>query len=147
MINIASRATRGINISNRQQTRNQIITLFKAQMNKLKEQLKVSICTIVSPSALNILFQSKYVTGSISLTCDAWQAPNTDGYFAVTSHWIEESSPGMWMLEHALFGFMWMNTAHNGKRLGQALFKITNHLGVVHKVNHYNLSFLHSLLA
>jgi hypothetical protein len=27
-----------------------------------------------------------------------------------------------------------MNTAHNGKRLGQALFKICFRLGIVHKV-------------
>ena len=43
MIHIASRATRGVQIPNRKQTRVEIIMLFKAQMNKLKERLNVSI--------------------------------------------------------------------------------------------------------
>ncbi|KAF8237724.1 hypothetical protein L208DRAFT_1245824 [Tricholoma matsutake] len=66
--------------------------------------------------------------------CDAWQASNTDGYFAVTGHWIEEQSPGQWKLEHGLFGSSRMSMAHNGKQLGQALFKICLRLGIVHKV-------------
>ncbi|KAF8800065.1 hypothetical protein BYT27DRAFT_7029686, partial [Phlegmacium glaucopus] len=55
--------------------------------------------------------------GEISLTCDAWQASNSDGYFVVTGHWIEELTPGDWRIEHALLGFTQMNTAHNGTRL------------------------------
>ena len=43
--------------------------------------------------------------GEISLTCNAWQASNSDGYFAVSSHWVEEPSPGVWKLESALLGF------------------------------------------
>jgi hypothetical protein len=85
--------------------------------------------------------KSQYVAGEVSLTCDAWQASNTDGYFAVTGHWIEERSPGKWTLENALLGFTRMNTAHNGDRLGQALFKICDRLSVVHKVNHYGCAF------
>ena len=46
----------------------------------------------------------------------------------------------MWTLEHALFGFTQMNTAHDGVRLGQALYKITARLGVVHKVVSVSLS-------
>ena len=41
-----------------------------------------------------------------------------DGYFAVTAHWIEEPTPGKWELKSALIGFMWLNNAHNGERLG-----------------------------
>ena len=41
-------------------------------------------------------YQSPAVTGQVSLTCDVWQASNTDGYFAVTGHWIEESVAGEW---------------------------------------------------
>ena len=36
--------------------------------------------------------QGPTVVGEVSLTCDAWQAANTDGYFAVTAHWIEETA-------------------------------------------------------
>lgn len=133
MIRVASQATHGVAIPNRKQTRDEIISLFKAQMTKLKERLNVRDPFLLI-SVLNSSCQSKYVTGEVSLTCDAWQASNTDGYFAVTGHWIEERSPGQWKLEHAVLGFMRMNTAHNGKQLGQALFKICHRLGIVHKV-------------
>ncbi|KAF8800899.1 hypothetical protein BYT27DRAFT_7008256, partial [Phlegmacium glaucopus] len=40
-------------------------------------------------------------------------------------------------IEHALLGFTQMNTAHNGTpRLGQALYKICDCLGIVHKIGH-----------
>ena len=58
------------------------------------------------------------------MTCDAWQASNIDGYFAMTGHWIEESVPTKWELKSALLGFTRVSNAHNGERLGQALFKV-----------------------
>lgn len=83
--------------------------------------------------------QSDIVKGEISLTCDAWQASNTDGYFAVSGHWVEEPSPGVWKVESALLGFTRLNNSHNGRRLGQALFKIVDRLGIAHKVTLYSL--------
>jgi hypothetical protein len=73
------------------------------------------------------------VKGKVSLTCDAWQASNSDGYFAVTGSWIEEEN-GKWQIKPALLGFTQLNNAHNGKRLGQALFKIVSRVGIAHKV-------------
>ena|SRR5580692_7846223 len=75
------------------------------------------------------------VSGEISLTCDAWQASNTDGYFAVTGHWIEESTPTQWELKSALIGFVRLSNAHSGERLGQALFKIIKRVGIERKVS------------
>jgi hypothetical protein len=81
--------------------------------------------------------QGDTVRGKVSLTCDAWQASNTDRYFAVTGHWIEEPRPGIWELRSAVLGFTQLNHAHNGQRLGGgALFKIVNRLGIAHKVCH-----------
>jgi len=79
----------------------------------------------------------------VNLTCDAWQAGNVDSYFAVTGHWIEEVTLNVWDMQHALFGFTHMNTAHNGKHLGQALFKICKCLGITEKVSFISLSFTH----
>ena len=75
------------------------------------------------------------MVGKVSLTCDAWQASNTDAYFAVTGHWIEERTATVWTMEQALLGFVQMNTAHNGARLGQALYKVCNRLHIVPKVS------------
>ena len=82
----------------------------------------------------DLKIQSDTVIGEISLTCDAFQASNTDGYFAVTGHWIEELSPGVWKLESALLGFTKLNNSHNGQRLGQTLFKIVDRLEITNKV-------------
>jgi hypothetical protein len=84
------------------------------------------------------------VTGEVNLTCDAWQASNTDGYFAVTGHWMEESTPTLWEIKSALLGFTRLNNAHNGERLGQALFKVVKRVGIEHKVYYFApcLSFL-----
>ncbi|KAJ6593318.1 hypothetical protein B0H19DRAFT_17359 [Mycena capillaripes] len=113
MIDIAARATEGVNLPNSAQTRDAIIKLFHDQMNKL-----------------NIRLHSDTVTGMIHITCNAWQASNTDGYYAVTGHWMEETSPGMWVLREALLGFTRMNNAHHGIRLGQTLFKIVERFGI-----------------
>ena len=83
--------------------------------------------------ALNNI-QSKVVGGQINLTCDAWQVSNTDSYSAVTGHWIEEATKNEWVLQNALLGFTHMNTTHNGKCLGQALYKICLYLNIVKKV-------------
>jgi len=57
--------------------------------------------------------QGNAVKGKVSLTCNAWQASNVDGYFAVTGSWIEEVN-GQWELQTALLGFTQLNNAHNG---------------------------------
>ena len=75
------------------------------------------------------------MTGEVSLTCNAWQAANTDGYFAVTGHWIEEATLGEWTEEHALLGFTQLNTAHNAAQLGLALYKVCNRLDIILKVS------------
>ena len=81
------------------------------------------------------------VSGEVSLMCDAWQTSNTDAYFAVTGHWIEEVSPGIHKVQGALFEFTQMNTAHNGAHLGHALYKIAKRLGITHKVSIIFLSY------
>jgi hypothetical protein len=45
-----------------------------------------------SPSILSLTsgLQGNAVRGKVSLTYDEWQASNVDGYFAVTSSWIED---------------------------------------------------------
>jgi hypothetical protein len=69
------------------------------------------------------------------MTCDAWQASNTDAYFAVTGHWIMECVLGEWTLEHVLLGFAQMNCSHSGTCLGQMLFSVLNRLRIVHRVS------------
>jgi hypothetical protein len=137
MVNIAARASRGLKLPSRKQTRNEIKRLFKEQMKALKERLNVSYLSFPL-SYLLLSLQSKAVNGEVSLTCDAWQASNADAYFAVTGHWIEEVQSEEWVEQEALLGFTQMNTAHNGVRLGQALYKVCARLGIVHKVHRFH---------
>ncbi|KAN0094364.1 Ribonuclease H-like domain containing protein [Tylopilus felleus] len=107
MINVASRTTTGgVTIPNRKATRKAIIDMFITQMRSLRSRL-------------------------LSNT-----ASNTDAYFAVTGSWVEEKSSGVWDIHTALLGFTRLNSAHNGVRLGQALYKITAHLAITHKIGH-----------
>lgn len=85
--------------------------------------------------------QSDAVAGRINLTCDAWQASNSDSYFAVTGHWIEETAPGVWKMQSGLLGFVRMNCAHTGEQLGCALFKVTERVGITHKVSIWHCAY------
>ena len=78
----------------------------------------------------------------VSLTCDGWQAVNTNVYFAVMAHWVQESMPGQWTVEHVLIGFIQINTPHNGTQLGQALYKTCDPLNIISKVSTNNLCVL-----
>ncbi|PSR75311.1 hypothetical protein PHLCEN_2v9174 [Hermanssonia centrifuga] len=120
MIQIAARATDGVTIPSRKACRSEIMRLFHEEINGL----------------IALLADTDKVKGLVSLTCDAWQAGNTDGYFAVTAHWIQELPNREWELRSALIGFTQLNNAHNGPRLGQALFKIVDRLGIADKIGH-----------
>jgi len=89
------------------------------------------------------LIISQGIQGEVSLICDTWQASNTDGYFAVTAHWIDDSMTRKWELKSALIGFTQLNNAHNGEWLGQALFKIIRQVGIEHKVSISSQSIVH----
>ncbi|KAJ8496334.1 hypothetical protein ONZ45_g12488 [Pleurotus djamor] len=119
MIKIASRATQGVKLPNRNLTRDGLINMFKARLTSLRDRLL-----------------SSAVKGKISSTCDGWQASNVDAYFAVTAHWIEEQHKGIWTLEMGLIGFVQINNAHSGLRLGQVLYKIIARIGIQHKMGH-----------
>ena len=83
------------------------------------------------------------MSGEVSLTCDTWQASNSDAYFAMTGHWIEKVSPSV-MKEHAaLFRFTQMNTAHNGACLRCTLYKIAKRLEITHKVRALTIFLTH----
>lgn len=42
----------------------------------------------------------------------------------------------LWELKSGLLGFTQLNNAHNGERLGQALFKIIKRVGIEKKVGY-----------
>ncbi|KAI6120054.1 hypothetical protein EV401DRAFT_1887831 [Pisolithus croceorrhizus] len=49
---------------------------------------------------------------------------------------IPEPLCGVWNIEMALLGFMQLNNAHNGTCLGQAPYKVIQHVGISHKVGY-----------
>ncbi|KAF5309489.1 hypothetical protein D9619_012496 [Psilocybe cf. subviscida] len=116
MIAIAARATDGVKIPSGKATRKYIMEQFKKNLTDLRRRLS-----------------SDAVRGKVSLTCDAWQASNADAYLACTGHWIENVN-GKWVLQSALLGFTQMNSAHDGVRLGRALYRIVVRLKIAHKI-------------
>lgn len=136
MIDVAARATNGVKLPSRTKTRRAIIDLFKHNLTNLRRRLLVSQLLILFIVVPNTNYnQSDAVKGKINLTCDAWQASNVDDYFALTGHWIKETTVGVWTVQSALLGFTRLNNAHNGVRLGQALFKLVKRVGIAHKVS------------
>ncbi|CAK5283136.1 unnamed protein product [Mycena citricolor] len=92
-------------------------------------------CSLAIVSAADFV-QGLKVKGEISLTCDAWQASNINGYFVVTAHWIKELEPGKWKMEDMIIGLTQLNNAHHGRHLGEALFKVVQQLRIEHQVGH-----------
>ncbi|KAF8484310.1 hypothetical protein JB92DRAFT_3131662 [Gautieria morchelliformis] len=136
MIDIGPHATKGVLLPMRKGTRDDIMTRFKTELMNLKERLNLSLRWPQSLDKLYLIhipLQGGKVKGLTSLTCNAWQASKADAYFPVTSHWIQELTPGSWEVQSALFGFTKLNNAHNGKWLGGALFRIIDRLIIIHK--------------
>ena len=51
--------------------------------------------------------------------------------------------PANWELKSALIGFTQLNNAHNGERLGQALFKVIKRVGIEKHVGAFYLLMSH----
>ncbi|KAG6895056.1 hypothetical protein C0992_003343 [Termitomyces sp. T32_za158] len=113
MIDITSRATEEVMIPGQKSLRAAIKQSFQKHLKNLKAQLN-----------------SPKVPGKVNLTCDAWQAGNTDGYFAVTGHWIKEVGPMQWELKSALIGHITCDNASNNTMMLQEFAQIIrNELG------------------
>ncbi|PIL30447.1 hypothetical protein GSI_07146 [Ganoderma sinense ZZ0214-1] len=95
IIDVVAHTTKGIKIDNLRSTCERILREFKCNVTTLSKRLN-----------------STAVKGKINLTCNTWQAENTDSYFAVTSHWVKEaqacdSGTHMeWTVKSSLFGFI-----------------------------------------
>lgn len=90
VVDIAARATNDVILPNRRQTWHAIIDLFKQNLTNLCKRLLVCVFTFIQVLWSHCMFQSEAVKGRVNVTCDGWLASNTNGYFAVTGHWIEE---------------------------------------------------------
>ena len=115
----------------------EILDMFARHMDDLKTDLKVThnLLSIWFLHDTDMLLQSDLIHGEISLTCDVWQASNTDGYFTVTGHWIEEPHSGVWEVQSVVLSFIQLNNAHNGKQIGGALFMVMKHLEIQNHVS------------
>jgi hypothetical protein len=136
LVDVAARAKNGVKIPGRKVTWGEIKHLFKDHLTRLRTELNVS--NFFGSCLFSLIIshlQGPTVQGEVSLTCDAWQASNTDGYFAVMAHWIRELAHTKWELESALIGFTKLNNSHNGIRLGHALFKIVKRVRIENKVS------------
>jgi hypothetical protein len=59
MIHIAARATNGVKIPDRRQTRQAIIDTFKEQLTSLRDRLNVRECHIISTASPILIFPSE----------------------------------------------------------------------------------------
>lgn len=125
-------ATNGVVVPTRKATRDEIINMFKAQLTKLKEHLNVrnSLSNFLS-------FHSCLAESHCEGTCQFDLAGIKRRCIFRCYRSLDRRrfpSPVTWEFWSALFGFTKLNNVHNGKRLGGALFKIVERLGIAHKV-------------
>ncbi|GAB2273794.1 hypothetical protein Dimus_039048 [Dionaea muscipula] len=80
--------------------------LYKAQKEKLKENLNASV-------------------GRVSLTTDMWTSSNNASYMCVTAHFIDKS----WQLHKRIISFA-MVEDHTGNGIGKQLENVTNEWGI-----------------
>jgi hypothetical protein len=133
MVDVAVQATNGMKIPGQKSTWAEIKWTFKEHLTKLKAQLNIQIYFRQLVPHSHIV-QGPTITGEVNLTYDTWQASNMDGYFTVTGHWIEETTPTQRELKSGLLGFTQLSNAHNSEQLGQALYKIIKQVSIAHKV-------------
>jgi hypothetical protein len=74
------------------------------------------------------------VPGEVQCAFDALQADNLNAYFVATGSFIEFSG-GHCKKCTVMLGFVCLQNARNGKRLGQALFQIVARLGFTNTVS------------
>lgn len=107
MVEVAARTKQGVQVPNTQATCAHILEQHQITIVKAKE-----------------LLNSDRVPSKISTTCDVWLFCNCQGWYAVTSHWVEETKAGIWKLCGALLGFTQLNMSRTGKNLAQAHYAI-----------------------
>jgi hypothetical protein len=90
-------------------------------------------------ATINGSFQSKIVSGEVSLTCEHGrrQIATVILWSPVTG--LKTHHQGSGRLSMRSSDSLKMNTAHDGVRLGQALYKICERLHIVHKVCMFSL--------
>jgi hypothetical protein len=80
-----------------------------------------------------LILQSPNVPREVQCAVDAQQADDLDAYFVATGSLIEFSG-GHWKKRTVMVGFVCLQNARTGKRLGQALFQIVARLGLTNKI-------------
>jgi hypothetical protein len=85
-----------------------------------------------------IILQSANIPGKVQYAFDAWQADNIGAYFLAAGFAtgsVIEFNGGHWKKGTVMLGFVCLQNARNGKRLGQALFQIVARLGFTNTVS------------
>ncbi|KAJ0508003.1 putative HAT dimerization domain, ribonuclease H-like superfamily, hAT-like transposase, RNase-H [Helianthus annuus] len=88
-----------------------VLKIYDREKTKLKEKLQK-------------------ITSRICLTTDLWSSITTDGYMALTAHYIDDS----WVLRKKILNFKVIPPPHSGKLLAEYLVNFLGNWGIEKKV-------------
>ncbi|WOL13155.1 zinc finger BED domain-containing protein RICESLEEPER 2-like [Canna indica] len=96
----------------------------KADILKLYELEKKKIKNVLATSY-----------GTTSLTSDLWTAINSDGYLAITAHFVNRD----WILRKYILCLSYMHSPHTGVALADKIYDVLNDWGIVEKLSSLTL--------
>ena len=99
------------NVITRNTVKSDLLKLFKIEKEKIRTMLMES-------------------PGMLCLTSDLWSSITTDGYLAITVHFIDKD----WVLQKRVLSFSFMPPPHSGIALSAKVFSILEEWGIENKI-------------
>ncbi|XP_022023193.1 zinc finger BED domain-containing protein RICESLEEPER 2 isoform X2 [Helianthus annuus] len=100
-----------VNIISRNTVKSDLLKMYKREKEKVKEMLMES-------------------PGRLCLTSDLWTSIATDGYLAITVHFMDKQ----WVLQKRVLSFSFMPPPHTGVALCEKVFSILVEWGIENKI-------------
>ncbi|KAJ0603044.1 putative transcription factor C2H2 family [Helianthus annuus] len=91
---------------------------------------KADVLRIYDREKTNLKEKLQTVTSRICLTIDLWSSITTDGYMALTAHYIDDS----WVLRKKILNFKVIPPPHSGELLGECMVNFLGDWGIEKKV-------------
>ena len=108
-----------------------VFTYLQPEANVItRNTLKADVFKLYKIEKENIRSMLMESPGKLCLTSDLWSSITTDGYLAITVHFIDKQ----WVLQKRVLSFSFMPPPHSGVALNAKVFSILEEWGIENKV-------------
>ncbi|GJR02193.1 zinc finger BED domain-containing protein RICESLEEPER 2-like protein [Tanacetum coccineum] len=95
-----------------------------------RNSAKKDVVAIYEREKTNLKMKLEKVSSRISFTADLWSSITSDGYMALTAHYVDET----WVLRKKVLNFSFVPPPHTGKMLAYVLVNFLSDWGIKDKV-------------